>query len=105
MEDSFDYKAWVSSNKRGNLKETQSTTTGDENLYDDLPAVDMHIDDNGHMSISINAMFHSPDNKKVAVLIQNPELRAQVLNVLRQEAQNLFRRTIHGIAGEPFGLP
>lgn len=105
MQDSFDYKAWVANNKKGDLKETQSVTTGDENLYDDLPAVDMHIDDNGHMSISISAMFHSPDNKKVQVLAQNPQLRDRVINVIRQEAQNLFRKTIHGIAGEPFGLP
>ena len=57
------------------IKESESTTTGDDNLYDDIPAVDMHIDDNGHMSINIQAMFHSPDNGKVAVLLNNPSLR------------------------------
>jgi len=35
------------------ILENQSTTTGDKNLFDDLPAVDMHIDDNGYMSINI----------------------------------------------------
>ena len=29
--------------------ENQSTTTGDKNLFDDLPAVDLHIDDNGNI--------------------------------------------------------
>ena len=33
--------------------ENQSTTTGDKDIFDDLPAVDMHIDDNGFMSINI----------------------------------------------------
>jgi len=84
--------------------ENQSTTTGDDNVYDDLPAVDMHIDDNGMMSITIQSMFHSPDNGKVAVLLSNPEIRDQVVQTIRQEAQSLFRRTIHGLAGEPFGL-
>lgn len=105
MQDSFDYKAWVSNNKKGSLEENVSTTTGDEFIYDDLPAVDMHIDNSGNMSISISAMFHGPENKKVGILLQNPELRQKVVDVLRQEAQNLFRKTIHGIAGEPFGLP
>ena len=84
--------------------ENQSTTTGDEDLFDDLPAVDMHIDDNGQMSINIQAMFHSPANGKVAVLLQNPEIRDEVVYTIQQEAQKLFRKTIHGLAGEPFGL-
>lgn len=85
------------------LKE-ETATTGDDNLFDDLPAVDMHIDDNGQMSIIIQAMFHSPDNGKVAILNKNPEIRERVVRIIQKEAQNLFRNTIHKLAGEPFGL-
>ena len=84
--------------------EDQSTTTGDKNLFDDLPAVDMHIDDNGFMSINIQAMFHSPDNGKIDVLLKNPQIRDAVVYAIQREAQNLFRKTIHGLAGEPFNL-
>lgn len=81
-----------------------STTTGDSNLFDDIPAVDLHIDDSGNMSISIQAMYHSPDNSKVAVLQNNIHLRDKVVKILQMKAQQLFRATIHGIAGEPYGL-
>ena len=87
------------------ILEDQSTTTGDKNLFDDLPAVDMHIDDNGFMSINIQAMFHSPDNGKIAILLKNPQIRDAVVYALQREAQKLFRKTIHGLAGEPFNLP
>lgn len=86
------------------ILENQSTTTGDKNLFDDLPAVDMHIDDNNYMSINIQSMFHSPDNGKIAVLLQNPQIRDAVVHMLQREAQALFRKTIHGLAGEPFNL-
>jgi len=84
--------------------ESESTTTGDDNIYDDLPAVDMHIDDNGHMSIDIQAMFHNPDNGKVAVLLKNPDIREKIIKTIQQQSQNMFRSAIHGLAGEPFGL-
>ena len=87
------------------ILEDQSTTTGDKNLFDDLPAVDMHIDDNENMSINISAMFHSPDNGKIAILLKNPQIRDAVVYALQREAQKLFRKTIHGLAGEPFNLP
>jgi len=86
------------------ILENQSTTTGDKNLFDDLPAVDMHIDDNGYMSINIQSMFHSPDNGKIEVLLQNPQIRDAVVHMLQRETQVLFRKTIHGLAGEPFNL-
>ena len=84
--------------------ETNSATTGDTNIFDDLPAVDLHIDDNNQMSISIQAMFHSPDNGKVNVILTNPQIKQNIVNAIQQGAQKLFRSTIHGLAGEPFGL-
>ena len=89
---------------KSNLKEAESTSTNDDNLYDDLPAVDMHIDDNGHMSVSIQAMFHSPDNGKVEVLLNNPDIREKVVKAIQQQSQEMFRSTVHGLAGEPYGL-
>ena len=86
------------------IPEYQSTTTGDEDLFDDLPSIDMHIDDNGFMSITIQSMFHSPDNGKVSILLKNHQIRDAVVYSLQREAQKLFRKTIHGLAGEPFNL-
>ena len=86
------------------LKEMDTTTTGDDNLFDDIPAVDLHIDDSGNMSITIQAMHHSPGNGKVAVLQNNPHLRDKVVKILQIKAQQLFRAAIHGVAGEPYGL-
>jgi hypothetical protein len=86
------------------ILDSQSTSTGDKDLFDDLPAVDMHIDDNGYMSINIQSMFHSPDNGKIEVLLQNPQIRDAVVHALQRDAQKLFRKTIHGLAGEPFNL-
>ena len=86
------------------LKEMDTTTTGDTNLFDDIPAVDLHIDDSGNMSITIQAMYHNSDNGKVAVLQNNPHLRDEVVKILQIKAQQLFRAAIHGVAGEPYGL-
>jgi hypothetical protein len=84
--------------------EADSATTGDSDLFDDLPAVDLHIDDKGFMSINIQAMFHSPDNGKVNILQTNPNIKQQVVAMIQQEAQKLFRNAIHSLAGEPYGL-
>jgi len=86
------------------VAEMDSTTTGDDSLFDDLPAVDLHIDDSGNMSISIQAMYHDPTNHKVSILMSNPHLREKVVQIIRQKAQVLFRSVIHGVAGEPYGL-
>ena len=86
------------------IKEMDSTTTGNDFLYDDIPAVDLHIDDKGNMSITISAMFHGPENGKVAVLQNNPHLRQEVVQLIQKGAQALFRGAIHGVAGEPYGL-
>lgn len=86
------------------LREMDTTTTGDTNLFDDIPAVDLHIDDSGNMSITIQAMYHGPGNGKVAILQNNPHLRDKVVKILQIKAQQLFRAAIHGVAGEPYGL-
>ncbi len=85
--------------------ESDSATTGDSNLFDDLPAVDLHIDDSGNMSITIQSMFHSPDNGKVQIILDNPEVKQKIVNTLQQDAQKLFRNVIHSLAGEPYNLP
>ncbi len=84
--------------------EADSATSGDNDLFDDLPAVNLHIDDNGYMSISIQTVIHTPDNGKVDVILRNPQIKQNIVNTFQQEFQKLFRSTIHGLAGEPFGL-
>jgi hypothetical protein len=90
------------------LSEENVTTSVDDNiLFNDLPAVTLHIENyNGRdvMVIKASGMWHDDSNGKVAVLKKNPQLRAQVVQTLQQELQQIFRKTVHTIAGEPFGL-
>ena len=37
-------------------------------------------------------------------LKDDPKLQEEVMNVLQEEFQKTFRRVIHKILGEPFGL-
>ena len=79
----------------------------DPNMYDDVPTVNLYIDDTDgqdKMFVEISAMYHSGDNGKVAILKQNPELRQQVVAALQKEIQAAFRKTIHTLAGVPYGL-
>jgi hypothetical protein len=49
-------------------------------------------------------MYHSGDNGKMEILRNNPALQDKVMMALQSEFQKTFRRVIHGILGEPFGL-
>jgi len=60
----------------------------DPNMFDDVPTVNMYIDDSDgqeKMFIDISAMYHSGDNGKVAVLKKNPELRQQIVATLQKK--------------------
>ena len=90
------------------LSQDNVTTSAEDGIaFNDLPTVTLHIENlNGRdvMVIEASGMWHDDTNGKVAVLKKNPQLRAKVVQVLQQKLQEVFRNTVHTIAGEPFGL-
>jgi len=82
----------------------------DNNPFDDVPSIDIQIiDDKEGVSspkafVNFSSMYHSGDNGKMEILKNNPALQDKVMMALQSEFQKTFRRVIHGILGEPFGL-
>ena len=82
----------------------------DDNPFDDVPSIDIQmIDDKEGASspkafVNFSSMYHSGDNGKMEILRNNPALQDKVMQTLQAEFQKTFRRVIHGILGEPFGL-
>ena len=98
---------YLISEEVSNVLENEFEAAIDPNMYDDVPTINLYIDDadgQDKMFIEISAMYHSGDNGKVSILKQNPELRQQVVTTLQKEIQAAFRKTIHTLAGVPFGL-
>ena len=77
----------------------------DPQHVDDVPSVKLHIDDNDKLTIQISAFYHGPENKKIPLLIGNEVLQNLLLKAFQVESQKMFRRVVHGILGEPYGLP
>ena len=82
----------------------------DDNPFDDVPSIDIQmIDDKEGASspkafVNFSSMYHSGDNGKMEILRNNPALQDKVMKMLQAEFQKTFRRVIHGVLGEPFGL-
>jgi hypothetical protein len=82
----------------------------DDNPFDDVPSIDIQlIDDKEGASspkafVNFSSMYHSGNNGKMEILRNNPALQDKVMMALQSEFQKTFRRVIHGILGEPFGL-
>jgi hypothetical protein len=82
----------------------------DDNPFDDVPSIDIQmIDDKEGASspkafVNFSSMYHSGDNGKMEILRNNPALQDKVMQMLQAEFQKTFRRVIHGVLGEPFGL-
>jgi hypothetical protein len=82
----------------------------DDNPFDDVPSIDIQlIDDKEGASspkafVNFSSMYHSGDNGKMEILRNNPALQDKVMQTLQAEFQKTFRRVIHGVLGEPFGL-
>ena len=82
----------------------------DPNMQDDVPSIVMQIidddeQDSPKLYLQIEGMLgHDGGNGKIAILKDNPELQQEVLQKMQIEIQKTFRRVIHSILGEPFGL-
>jgi len=78
---------------------------------DDLPTVTLTIMDDSFensqaptLKLDLSAMWHSGDNGKIQILKDNPELQQEVMQKMQKEVQATFRKVIHSILGEPYGL-
>jgi hypothetical protein len=107
MENNFDIHQWQAKF----LKESvEFKALVDPNMQDDVPSivmqiVDDHEPDSPKLYLQIEGMLgHDGSNGKIQILKDNPELQQEVLQKMQVEIQKTFRRVIHSILGEPFGL-
>ena len=89
----------------GIVGEDELSYLEDPNELDDIPSVKLHLDDAGNMRVEVSAFFHSPDNRKTALLKNNPALQDLVMKAIQMQMQKAFRRSVHGVLGIPYGLP
>lgn len=89
----------------GVVDEEEHNYLEDPNPLDDVPSVKLDIDDNGLMKIELTAFFHTKDNGKVPLLVNNPALQEVVMKAIQIESQKAFRKAVHGVLGIPYGLP
>ncbi len=104
---SKDLREYIKSEIKKALEENTSFNLHDDNIMDDVPSVSIYIDDSDGKDkafFEFSSMYHSGDNQKMTVMKNNPALQQAVAQVLQKEMQKTFRRVIHGILGEPFGL-
>lgn len=88
----------------GIVGEEETNYLEDPNPLDDVPSVELEIDDNGTMRIQLSAFFHSKDNGKIPLLKDNPALQDVVMKAIQIESQKAFRKAVHGVLGIPYGL-
>lgn len=93
----------------GVASEAEHNSLKDDNVFDDIPSVNISIqkDERGEdtLFMNISTLYHGGGNKKISILKDNPQLQQQVMQVMQSEIQKTFRKVIHSILGEPYGLP
>jgi len=88
----------------GVKKEAEHNVLVDPNPVDDLPTVKLDVDDNGLMKIELTAFFHTKDNGKTSLLVNNPALQDVLMKAIQIQSQKAFRKAVHGVLGIPYGL-
>ena len=106
--DNFNLKKFLIEN-RINKESVEFNKIEDDNEFDDIPSIKMQIIDDGEENspsvfFKMSAMYHDGSNGKMEKLKDDPKLQEEVMNTLQEEFQKTFRRVIHSILGEPFGL-
>ena len=86
------------------IEEEEVNILPDENPLDDVPGIEIKIDDNNNMLVQMSAQYHDSTNGKIAMLKDNPALQDVVMKAIQIESQKAFRRAIHGVLGIPYGL-
>lgn len=86
------------------IAEDEYNQLPDENALDDIPGVNIHIDDNNNMRVQLTALYHDSTNGKIALLQNNPALQDVLMKAIQIETQKAFRKAVHGVLGIPYGL-
>ncbi len=89
----------------GIVGEEEHNSLEDPNPTDDLVSVNIHIDDDGVLRLQLSTFYHGPENGKIPLLMNNPALQELLMKVVQQQAQAMFRKSVHGVLGIPYGLP
>jgi hypothetical protein len=105
--DNFDLKKYLTEGKLH--EEVISIEDIDPNEKDDIPSIRVDLIDDGTDSspeafFKMSALYHSGNNGKMEIFKNNPTLAKSTITLLQKEFQKTFRRVIHGVLGEPFGL-
>lgn len=107
MEKDFDIHKWQAKYLRESV---EFKAIQDPNMQDDVPSITMqiiddHEQDSPKLYLQVDGVLgHDGTNGKIQILKDNPQLQQQVLQTMQTEVQKTFRRVIHSILGEPYGL-
>lgn len=86
------------------FKTEESNKLIDFDPLDDIPTVKIDIDEDNNMILQLSTFFHDGNNGKIALLKNNPVLQDLLMKAIQIESQKMFRKTVHGILGIPYGL-
>ena len=86
------------------IEEEEANILPDENPLDDVPGIEIKIDDNNNMLVQMSAQYHDSTNGKIAMLKDNPTLQEVLMKAIQIESQKAFRKAVHGVLGIPYGL-
>ena len=81
----------------------ESNKLVDPNPLDDVPTVKIDIDEDNNMVLQLSAFFHKGTDK-IALLKNNPVLQDLLMKAIQVESQKMFKETVHGVLGIPYGL-
>jgi hypothetical protein len=87
--------------------ENEVNSIDDPNIYDDVPSIRLTIDDSqgrDTMFVEVSAFFHDEGEGKIALLKNNQPLQDLLMKVLQSEFQKAYRKAVHSVTGEPFGI-
>lgn len=91
----------------GVVDENEVNSIDDPNIFDDVPSVRVTIDDEDgrpKMFLELSAFFHDEGDGKINLLKDNPALQELLMKTVQQQAQKMFRQSVHSILGQPFGI-
>jgi hypothetical protein len=86
------------------IEEEEVNILPDENPLDDIPGIQIKIDNNNNMFVQMSAQYHDSTNGKIAMLKDNPTLQEVLMKAIQIESQRAFRKAVHGVLGIPYGL-
>lgn len=93
----------------GVVDENERAAIEDPNIFNDIPSIEIDIqtDERGEdtLFMDVSTFFHGGGTGKISLLKNNPQLQQELLMLMQKEMQNTFRKVIHSLLGEPYGIP